>query len=184
VGFTGVSGDPADAINEMAQPASREHLLVSGAVFVGPRAGVGIETFPEHDTSLQSTGESIIFSDQLHEKTALMVTARGRAVARSRFAIDGVFGVGALQQTRTSTFDYRDPRIPTTTYTSDHTSAAFSVGADATIPIARHVALIPQIRWYHLRRLGQVPREDPVQASPLDTPASLFAFGVTAGISW
>ncbi len=29
-----------------------------------------------------------------------------------------------------------------------------SLGADAPISVAGHVAVIPQIRWYHLRRLG------------------------------
>jgi hypothetical protein len=58
-----------------------------------------------------------------------------------------------------------------------------SLGADAPISVAGHVAVIPQIRWYHLRRLGNQTNQS-LTPSPLDTPASLFAFGVTAGVTW
>ncbi len=189
VGIVGVWDDSADGLNVTGQTVDRGHLLVIGAVFVAPHLGVGVETFPEHDTSAQlSNTLSGTQSEHLQEKTALMVTARGRAFARSRFALDGVFGVGALRQTRTFTTYERFPPFPTTTTTSDHTSAAFSLGADAPISIVRHVAVIPQMRWYHLRRLGNpVSTVDPRLAqtpSPLDAPGSLFAFGVTAGITW
>lgn len=186
VGVVSVANDPADSAGETVvdQPVNRGNLLVSGAVFVAPYVGVGIETFPEHDTTAQVYDTLLgTTSEQLQEKTALMVTARGRALARSRFAVDGVFGVGALRQTRTFTNHPRDPRDSTTTGTSDHTSAAFSLGADATIAVARHVAVIPQMRWYHLRRLGN-PVNPALTPTGLDTPASLFAFGVTAGVSW
>jgi hypothetical protein len=103
--------------------------------------------------------------------------------------LDGVFGVGALRQTRTTTTQFRYPPFQTTTTTSDHTSAAFSLGADAPIAVARHVAVIPQMRWYHLRRLGNVSgvygRVLPLSyPSALVAPGSMFAFGVTAGVTW
>jgi hypothetical protein len=186
VGVIDVANDPADSAGEttVGQTVNRGNLLVTGAVFVAPHVGVGIETFPEHDTTaLVSNTLSGTLSEQLQEKTALMITARGRALARSHVAVDGVFGVGALRQTRTFTFDPRDPRDSTTTRTSDHTSPAFSLGADVTIAVARHVAVIPQVRWYHLRRLGN-PVNTGATPTGLDTPASLFAFGLTAGVTW
>jgi hypothetical protein len=186
VGAVGVTGDPADDVNVMGQTVNRGHLLVSAAVFVAPRIGVGIETLPEHDTSAQTADyESFSEQDQLQEKTTLMVTARGRTVAGAHFAIDGVFGVGALRQTRTTTTQFRYPPFQTTTTTTDHTSAAFSLGADAPISVVRHLTVIPQMRWYHLRRLGNQVSY-PAQTTPLafDTPGSLFAFGVTAGVTW
>jgi hypothetical protein len=183
VGAVGVTGDPADGANVMGQTVNRGHLLVSGAVLVVPHVGVGIETFPEHNTTAQVYNTlSFVTSEQLQEKTTLMVTARGRAFAQSRVAVDGVFGVGALRQTRTFTDVSRDPRDPIRTATSEHTSAAFSFGGDVIVAVAPHVTVIPQMRWYHLRRLGN-PVNGPAPTA-LDTPASLFAFGVTAGVIW
>lgn len=184
VGVIGAWGDPADPVSVIGQPTSRGHLLVSGAIFVAPRVGIGIETFPEHDTTVElADSASFISSENLHEKTALMVTARGRAFARSHFAIDGVFGVGALRQTRTITTQLREPDQPPKTTTTDNTSAAFSFGADAPISVVRHVVVIPQVRWYHLRRLGNSYSPQAI-LFPLDASGSLFAFGVTAGVTW
>lgn len=187
VGIVSALGDPADRadeINPSAQTGDRGHWLLSGAVFVAPRVGVGLETFPHHATTAQlSNSSSVTFVEQLHEETVLMVTGRARALALPAVAIDAVFGVGALRQTRTSTFQYSSPSFQTTTTTGD-TSPAFSLGADAPIAIGRYFAVIPQIRWYHLRRLGQLSRDTPVDAFPVDGPGSLFAFGVTAGVSW
>lgn len=184
VGMVGTWGDPADEINVTSQTVNRGHLLASGAVFVAPRVGVGIETFPEHDTSAQLSNTLLgTQSGQLQEKTALMVTARGRALARSHFALDGVFGVGALRQTRTYIFQYRFPETPPTPPTAtatDNTSAAYSLGADTTISLVTHLAVIPQMRWYHLRRLG----DHASFPSAFSAPAWLFAFGVTAGVTW
>ena len=186
VGVIDVPNDPADTAGESLanQTVNRGHLLVSGAVFVAPYVGVGIETFPSHDTS--GLTDHILIgneSEQLQEKTTLMITARGRALARSHFAVDGVFGVGALRQTRTYTFDPRDPGDSITTTSRDDSSAVFSLGADVTIALARHVAVIPQMRWYHLRRLGNlgVTGSTPTW---FDAPASFFAFGVTGGVTW
>jgi hypothetical protein len=188
VGFVEVGGDPADDFNtfqNMAQPVNRGRLLVNAAVFVAPHVGVGIETLPAHDTTGVSTTLSAVSSEQLHEKTTLMITGRGCVLARSRFAVDGVFGVGALRQTRMSTTDFNDPRSPNTTTTTDNTSAAFSLGADTKISLAKHLALIPQMRWYHLRRLGnQRYSVIAYPSSVLDTPGWLFALGVTAGVTW
>jgi hypothetical protein len=142
--------------------------------------GVGIEIFPKHETSATVANYvSFSESDRLQEKAALMATVRGRVVARSRFGIDGVFGVGALRQNRTSTTESRSPPFETRTTTTDNTSAAFSLGGDAPISIVRHVAVIPQIRLYHLRRLTyQVVADAP------DASSWVLAFGVTAGITW
>ena len=184
VGAVGVTGDPADNGGLIGPTVNRGHLLVSGAVFVAPHVGVGLETFPEHDvTSPVHNLLSESYQNQLQEKTALMVTARGRALALSHFSLDGVFGVGALRQTRTTVAQERYPGAQPITTTSDHTSAAFSLGADAPISVVRHVVVIPQMRWYHLRRLGNQINPG-LTPSPLDTPASVFAFGVTAGVTW
>lgn len=185
VGFIEAGNDSADGVNQFGQVVNRGHLLVSGGVFVAPRVGIGIETYPKHTTAAElASYESFDESEQLQEKTTVMFTARGRAVAQSRFALDGVFGVGALRQTRTSTTNFHDPRSPTTTLTTDDTSAAFSLGADATFSVARHVVVIPQFRLYHLRRLGNALFAPGLTQSPLDAPTSLFAFGMTAGITW
>src|SRR5262245_35235391 len=86
VGIVGALHDPADDIDVAGQTVNRGHWLVSGAVFVAPRVGVGLETFPDHDTTAQlADTASFVLSERLHEKTALMVTGRGRPVARSRF---------------------------------------------------------------------------------------------------
>lgn len=187
IGFVEVTGDPADTFNtfyDSAQPVSRGHLLVNAAVFVAPRIGVGVETFPSHDTTVVSTTQSVITTEGLHEKTTLMVTGRGRAVARSHFAVDGVFGLGALRQTRTFISDFNDPGVTNTTTTSDNTSAALSFGADGLFA-GRHVVLSPQMRWYHLQRLGNPTNPAyPFPSRVVDVPAWLFAFGVTAGVTW
>jgi hypothetical protein len=145
-----------------------EHLLVNGVLFVAPRVGVGIERLPEHDAeAVAAHNLSFDQSEQVREQSALMITAHGRALTRARLALDGVVGVGRSHQVRSLTTVMRFAPFGTTTTTTETTSAAFSFGADGTISLARHIAVIPQIRWY-FRRAGE----------------SAPGFGVTAGVSW
>lgn len=68
VGVIGARNDPADAV-DLNQPVSRGHWVLKGAVFVAPRVGVGIETYPEHNTTVvRDSHASFGSSEQLQER--------------------------------------------------------------------------------------------------------------------
>jgi hypothetical protein len=181
IGFTAGAGDAADERSHVDK--AHGQWLVNGAVFVAKGLAVGVETMPEHHADDRTTA-TITFSvtDTLSERAVVFGTLRARAGVRPHFAVDGVFGIGALRQHRELTTTSRIGSQTTyETVSSDATNPAVFIGIDGPLVIARHLAFTPLVRLYHLSRSGVPGRED---APQFRTSSWRLAMAVTAGFAW
>jgi hypothetical protein len=179
IGFTAGAFDAADERSGEAHGK----WLVHGAVFVAKGLAVGVETMPEH-SAVDRTTATITFraTDTLREPAVVFGTVRARAVVRPSFAVDGVFGIGALRQHRELTTTGRLAFGTTSeTVSSDATNTAFFIGCDGPLVIARHLVFTPLVRLYHLGRSGVPLRQD---APQFRTSSWRLAMAVTAGFAW
>jgi hypothetical protein len=180
----GLTAGPGDATDERSTvDKARGKWLVHGAVFVAKGVAVGIETMPEHHADDRTTA-TITFraTDTLSERAVVFGTVRARAAVRPYFAVDGVFGIGALRQHRELTTTRRLAFGTTSeTVSSDATNPAVFIGIDGPLVIARHLAFTPLVRLYHLGRSGEPLRDD---APQFRTSSWRLAMAVTAGFAW
>ena len=178
IGFTAGFGDKADERSRVDKAHGK--CLVHGAVFVAKGFAVGVETLPEHNADDRTTATRVgSVTDTLRERAVVFGTVRARAVVRPYFAVDGVFGIGALRQHRElTTTSFSASR---TTVSSDATNPAFFIGIDGPLVIGRHLVFTPLVRLYHLSRSGVPIRFD---APQFRTSSWRLAMAVTAGFAW
>jgi hypothetical protein len=176
-GWYAATADSSERVSVRNAEITDDHWQAEVTVFLGRRIGVGVEAVALGSTSMTGNILCCILNETEDEQLWL-ATGRWRAFAAHSMALDAVGGIGVVLQHFERQSGLRFTPGSVTETTSDNQSLAFSAGIDLPIAIASHLAVLPMLRVYALRR-------DYQPGTLFGTlPSTRVAIGVSAAFTW
>jgi hypothetical protein len=129
--------------------------LIEGGAAVSKRVAIGAEfSQPSAATAFTTVGVGRAQISGRQEERVLLATVRGRLAGTTRLALDAVGGAGILfQHHESGSCTPAQTRCEDTSGPSlDERAAAFAVGVDIPVKLARHFEIAADVRAYFLRR--------------------------------
>jgi hypothetical protein len=151
----GPSTDDASSRMRLYEDRLATTWIIEGGVAVADRVGLGVEySRPSAATAFTTFGAGRFQSSGRQEEQVLIGLLRLRLTATPRWGLDVVGGAGVLFQHHASGLcDPAQAECDATDGPSrDERALALAAGADVPIILARHVAIVPAVRAYWLRR--------------------------------